>query len=505
MLLLLLVAALLLGATSEARAGEGASPLLLTTSASEALLDRGRTALLAFRLAEADSLFRLLSARPDGVAAGRLYRATAALWRALARDEAAAFERFRERLAEAEQTVAGLPPSAARAYLEGELSLLEGMAAAKEGHHVRAAWALRSAYLRYGRALEADADQVDAYRGLGLLHLAIGTLPASYRALLRILGFEGSVEEGLAELRLAADSSRHGREEATMWYAAAQALLDFDERSAIDAASRLYERDSESHLYAYLYGFLLLEGRRADGAEAVLRRAAALGARPGYVAIAYVEAYLGDALFLQNRFGEAERWYRSYLLRHTGPALKAQTTFRLGLALELQGRREEALPYYRRVAAARSLDADEVAVRQAEARLAAPLAPPERRLLLAQNAFDAGAYDRAEGSLRDLLEDSTLAPLARTEASYRLGRVLHVTGRYGEALRWYRAAASRPVDPRAKWSPWSQLYIAEILASRGDRAGAREAYRKALAFRTPFDYHQGLEQRAKAALERLGS
>jgi len=39
------------------------------------------------------------------------------------------------------------------------------------------------------------------------MHLVIGSIPRSFRWILSILGYQGSVEQGLEELRLAAERS----------------------------------------------------------------------------------------------------------------------------------------------------------------------------------------------------------------------------------------------------------------------------------------------------------
>jgi tetratricopeptide (TPR) repeat protein len=91
----------------------------------------------------------------------------------------------------------------------------------------------------------------------------------------------------------------------------------------------------------------------------------------------------------------------------------------------------------------------------------------------------------------------------RAEAAYRSGRSYHALGENREAARHYRLAADNPGDTSARWGPWSRFHLGEVLAADGDVDGARRMYRAVLADENEFDYHQALEQRARAALESL--
>jgi predicted negative regulator of RcsB-dependent stress response len=162
------------------------------------------------------------------------------------------------------------------------------------------------------------------------------------------------------------------------------------------------------------------------------------------------------------------------------------------------------LPFYRNVQGDRTYDTDQAAFRAARKRLAAPLTTRERQLLLGRNAYEAGVYEQAEGVLRAVLGEAGAPADARAEAAFQLGRVFHAQGRLDEALQAYQYAVLHPVaEPTARWAPWSQFYTGEIFAQRGDTLRAVAAFEAVLAYDATFDYHEALEQQAKAALGRL--
>lgn len=490
---------LALGAAPGVQAAERG--MLLETAPSEALLVEGRRHLLSFRMAAAERTFRRLGARPDGAAAAAYHLAQAALLEALM--TGGAFDVFEARADTLRRVLDALPASPWRDYLAAEAQLQQAMASAKGGAYVRAAWAARAAYLGFSRLVRAEPGFEEAYKGLGLLHTSLGSLPRAYRSLLGILGFRGSVAGGLSELARAARRSRYNREEATVYHALTRLILYRTEQESVGALRDLHRAYPESPLFAHLYGFMLLSTRDAAAAERVLRPAVARADDPGYVYVHYLDYYYADALFKLGRFAEAEPYYRRYLARHEGPALKAAATLGLAEALELQGRRDDALAFYRQVESARGFDGDAAAQRRARRRLAAPMTPRQRQLRLGQNALDGGRYDAAVRLLTGVYDAPGADVEERAEAAYRLGRVHHAAGRPADALRAYGQAVALGRGLEGGWAPWGQYYAGELYAARGDRAAARSAFERARAYRGPFDYEQALEQSVKAALERL--
>ena len=478
--------------------------LLLGSDASEQLLEEGRAQMLDFRLYEAERTFRRLDRQPDGSAAARYYLASASFLKALVTDEQVYFEEFYERYDSLRLVLEDLPESRWKSYLLAEAYLQVTFVAVKNERYFRSALAGRKAYALFRDLIADDAAFYEPYKGMGLMHLFIGTMTKGQRRLLKILGYGGTIQQGLRELERSAVHSRLNQDEASIYLALADVTLNNSASGGVEILARLHRTHPESAFLAYFYGFALLSNRRAAEAERLLRKAVEAGTTADYFFIDYAEFYLAEALFRQNRFAEAEPFYRHYLTRHRGEALKALALYELGLTLEMQGRRTEALPLYRQIRGDRLYDTDRWAYRAAQKREAAPLTSRERQLVLGRNAYDAGAYDHAITVLQAVFDDAGATPAERAEASYRLGRVFHARGRLDDALRAYHYAVAQPLDdPMARWAPWSQFYTAEIYAQRGETARALAAFEAVLAYDEPFDYHESLEQQAKAALGRL--
>lgn len=500
---ILLVVLWLAAPAAAGRAASDPGPMLVETPRGVSLLEQGRAHMLALRLDAAEQVFYALAAQPAAEPAARFHLAKIALWRGMILEQEPLYARFFERSDSLLAVLDQVPESAWRTHFRAEAELHRAIVHGKKAEYARAALALRQAYNHFERNVEQHPAFFESYVGMGLCHIVVGAVPKSFRWVLNLMGFGGTVAEGMREMKTAAEKSRYYREEAAVFFAFTDQVINESKEDGITYLATLHAQHPESPIVSYVYGLGLLNERRAEDAERVLRRAEAQLDVPGTHVMPYVTFYLADALFIQNDFEASARHFQRFLRTFPGQALVAQANLHAGLALEMSGRRDEALPYYERIRVRDDYDSDAAARREAEDRLAAPLTDDERTLLLGRNAFDGGRYREAIATLQPVLGDQRASPVERAEAAYRSGRAYHLLDEYREALRHYRFAVSRPGDPLAKWGPWSQFYVGEVHEAEGDHAAARAAYERALAYDQPFAYHKSLEQRAKAALSRL--
>jgi tetratricopeptide (TPR) repeat protein len=478
-------------------------PMLVRSADGLALLERGRSQMIAFRLAEAERTFERLARVDAQSPAAAHHLAKIAWWRAITMEQdelySAFFERSDALMAQLDAMEAGPWANLFR----GEAELHRATIYGKQEDLRRAALALRRGYLSFRRNARDYPEFYESSWGMGICHAAVGSVPRAYRWLLRLFGFRGTVPEGMQAIALSMERSQFYRDEAAVFYGVLDEAVNESREGGLRHLRAVYERHPESPAALYLLGFSLLSERRAEEAERALLRADRAVARPGVYPIPYVDYYLGVALFRQNRFAEAAGRFERFLDRFPGRAHRAQAALHAGLSHEMLGERGAAVRHYRAVTARTDYDSDESARREAELRLAGPMSRRQRDLLLGRNAYDGGRYLEAVRYVQGVLSDRTAAAVERAEAAYRSGRAYQALEEWEEALRHFQFAVAHPGDPLAKWGPWSQFYIGEVYLARGDRAEARQAYLRALAYDQRFEYHKGLEQRTRAALAQL--
>ena len=452
---------------------------------------------LAFRLDQARSGFRQLAAVEPGPAAVYGLESTA-LWRALMTETDDDFDRFyvlNDSLASVTDRL-GEAPGARLVAAMGKLH--RALAFGRQERYARAGNAFRDACGLFRTLEGADADY-----GRGVCEVAAGAVPRQYKFLARLFGFRGSVAGGLARLDAASQAGGAMEVDATVAFAVSDATLNERRAGSVDRLVALADAHADSPLLGYLAGYHLLLDRRAAEAETALRRSADLLTADGVVDVPFVQAYLGFALFRQQRFAEAATVLDGYTRAFRGRSLVAQATLDAGIAYEMAGDRAQAERLYRRVRASRDYDSDQSAAREAARRLASPLSASDRALVRGGSAYDAGDYADAVQLLQPVVTDASLSEVARAEAAYRTARAYQAQERWDDALRHFQLAMDRPGDPLAKWGPWSVYHAGEVWEAKGDRDQAAAQYRQALENETEFDYHKALEQRTRAALERI--
>lgn len=507
----LVLAALLIGSAAHAQATSDAPALSpqtrqalgITTEAGAELYAAGRAATLAFRLDEAVPVFERLGAVEPTSPASAYGLETAALFRALMTEADDDFDRFYA-LNDSLLSVAEiLPPTPATALAGAEAKLHRALAMGRQERYARAGSAFKDACGRF-RDLAGSADPLpDAQFGVGVCEVAAGSVPRKYRWLARLFGFTGSVASGMERLAVAAEADGATVIESVTALAISDATLNERRAGSVDVLAALARSIPDSPLLAYLEGYHLLLDRRAEEAVVALRRAEASLAQEGVQPVPFVDAHLGLALFRLNRFEEAVPLLEGFARTFRGKGLVAQSYLHAGLAYEMLGDRRRAESLYRRVRASRDYDSDLAAEREAKRRLDAPLSGADRLLLLGETAYDSGRYELAISRLQPVVTDASLEPAQRAEAAYRTGRAYQALENTSEALRHFQLAIDRPGDPLARWGPWSIYHTGEVYEAEGDIAEARRAYERVLDNEDEFDYHKALEQRTRAALERL--
>lgn len=477
-------------------------PMLLETEESVALLEAGHDHLIDFRLSAAEETFRELASRSDGKAASYHYLSLIALMKGLMADEERYFEQYIDRADTLSTALQRRPNSEWKRLLEASRRLGRTLALGKQERYLRAAWNARSAYNRFEALVEDEPEFSEAYLGMGLLHIAVASLPSTFQYVLNALGFSGSVEEGMEELKFAASESRYHREFAEMSIAIFDITFNMKVDDGTRRLGRLYEERTDSPLVGLLYSYALYNNKQGEEAYQVVEHAIDRSSgEPFY--IDYLDYYMAQTYFIQNEFERAEAWFEQYVDRHAGPALKDVSHYHLGLAREMQGDRRGALSAYEQVEARRDFDEDLVSRRWAEIRKDQPLNEQGRAVLRGENAFRWGDHNRAEQILRGVFEDQEATEAQRVHAAYTIGRLHHVQGNYTEAFPAYQFAIERVGDEDAMWAPWSRLYIGHMREQQGRYDEAVAAYEEANSIEGSYDYYQSLEQHVRFALERL--
>lgn len=499
MALVLLVWVLIAATAASARDGDD-HPMLLPSSAMVEELITVRGLIFDLRLEEAEDRLEQIERR-GGASAALHHKSLISLLRGMLTDRDEHLDRFFERSDALKRVLRAEPDGPWKLYLIAENELNRALAHTRANRQMRAALAGRSAHDAYRTLHRQYPDFEEAYKGSGVIDLAIGTLPRGYQSVLRLIGFDGGVESGLAKLQRAAYRSEFSREEAGIFLALLMAQVERSSDEPVRVLASLRDKHPESPLLAYLHGYMLLHYRQSRQAIEVLE--SVVRVRDRSISIPYAHFYLGQLHLARDDYDRAIDAFETYLEAYDGPSLRAQSLVGMGIAHELSGRRGEAVSFYRSVDATRGYDGDLSARREADLRLEAPFNETTRTLVLARNAFDSGRCERAMSLLSPLVASNDLSAAHRAEAAYRMGRSYDCLDRHEEALAWYAQGALNVQFVEGRWAPWGHFYRAEIFSRQGDTERARAEYETAGSFNHAFDFRDALQQSVRAALDRL--
>lgn len=128
---------------------------------------------------------------------------------------------------------------------------------------------------------------------------------------------------------------------------------------------------------------------------------------------------------------------------------------------------------------------------------------PDRELLMARLAFDGGYYQTALRIVQ-AIPSARLDDEQRVERSYRLARIQQAIGQYDAAMSGYRNTILQGRTSHSHFAANSALQMGVLFEGRSQIDSARTYYQLCLSL-PDHGYKNSLDQKAKAALQRIGA
>lgn len=409
-----------------------------------------------------------------------------------------AYEDQQESIDEAIERLEDLPDTEPyRNLFLGEIYTAQAILNGKFKNVLTAAWQFYKAYGFLTENHRAFPDFKPTYIPLGVLYAGIGSLPEEYRSMASLLGFEGSVAQGMLMLRRAyTDISGNPELQFYRPYAGfVYSYVDYQLGAdpSLSPEKLGLEVESSSFLIYLQALYEVQQGKPAKAAQW-------LESRPQgdqYLKFNYLY-YLHGKILLGLNPAKAKRQLETYLQRNgSDPYVKSAYRY-LSWYYLLEGRKDKAAEMRNMVYRHGSLNtgADRQAMQENQHPLNAVLI--ESRIL-----FDAARY----GQALDILQENEQSrccgsPREEVEYFYRMGRIYESLEKPGEA-----ATAFEKVMTVENASPSyalgnSALQLGLLYEQRADAEKARNWYKRSLRI-SKYPFYEGVHQKAKAGLSRL--
>ncbi len=382
-------------------------------------------------------------------------------------------------------------------YALAEVRLQIALSKLLQGNKLGAAWDLRQAYLQYSANARQYPDFLPNRKTLGALQVLIGSVPDSYRVLLNIIGMQGSIETGMANLKAAATRDNPFREEAQLLQILLLHLVDPEaDEVAGNSMLQLSRQHPDNLLYTFAAMHVLKKTKKSEVALQVYQR------RPhqaGYLSFPYLHHMAADLYLYKVDFNNSIKSNQLFLSQHKGENYLKAANYKLYLAYWLGGHAHQAEKHLTQIGLAGRTEMEEDAY---AARFAKEQVKPNRYLMLARLQSDGGYYPEALGMLNQMPMKPDTAPTERAEYYYRKARIYHGMNKLQQAKQHYEQAIEASRLTTLYFAPYSALQLGYIYQDEQKPELARHWFSRALAYKG-HDYKNSIDGKAKLALQTL--
>ncbi len=377
-----------------------------------------------------------------------------------------------------------------------EMSLGRAGIHGKFKRNIKAAWGFYRAYNLLDDNLKEFPDFIPTLIPYGVLQTAVGSLPSDYKSVASLFGFKGNIEEGLKMIRKAyyyslADPKLKFHQD---YFGFVYSYVNYELKTEEQASLNTLGLDvKSSSFFIYLEAQQKLRAGDARGALELLQE------RPqgqNHLTIPFFDYYTGKVALMVKP--EVAKQSLLKFLKESRDAEHRKSAYRyMAWYHLLKGQKSDAEQYRKKI-----LNEKETLTASDKQALAEAKRGFNLFLIKARLDFDAGRYSKLVKVLKpEEIDQYCKLAWEKQEFYYRRGRALQELGLIDQAVLMYRKAVAIK-EPVTFSLANSTLQLANIFEQKGNWTRSRKHFEAALALEK-YPFHEGIQQKAKAGLERL--
>lgn len=381
--------------------------------------------------------------------------------------------------------------------LLAEMALGRAGAHGKFKHNVKAAWGFYRAYNLLSENLEAFPNFIPTLIPFGVLQTAVGSLPSDYKSMASLFGFNGDIQEGLKMIRKAyyyslADPNLKPHQD---YFGYVYAYVNFELKTEEQVSLNTLGVNVASSSF-FLYLEAQQELRNGDAAEALKLLQSRPGG-PGYLEIPFFDYYTGKIALLVNPEEAKNRLTK--FIDESRDSENRKSAYRYLAWYHLLKDEEQSAEIYRQ----KVLSNDEESLTGSDKQAVDEAGRGFNIFLIkARLDFDAGRYAKVVEVLKPAqINEHCIRDWEKQEFYYRRGRALQELGLVEQAIPAFLKAMDYKAESTFSLAN-STLQLAILFEERGNWSKARSYFEAALALED-YPFHEGIQQKAKAGLQRL--
>jgi hypothetical protein len=385
-------------------------------------------------------------------------------------------------------------------FTQAEVNLQWAAMEIKFGEYLNAIFEIRKAFKLLADNQKRFPEFKPNKKSLGVLYALLGSVPDKYKWGVNLLGMEGNVEKGIGYLKELVDYGKKNDfiylEETITYYA----FLLFHLQNESEEAWKLLTENGfpkkDNLMTVYTCAHIGVYGKHNEEALKILNDKPS--GQP-FAAFPFLN-YLTGLAKLNKLDTDADYYFKQFIASYKGENHIKSSFQKIAWTCLLKG---DTVNYFHFINKADNLgasmvDADKQAKKEAESNRM-----PNKNLLRARLLFDGGYYQRAADEMNKLSENFFSNAEEQTEYLYRFARIYDEWDRKDSALILYSTAIARGKDLPRYFAANSAFESGKIYEAKGDKEKAKYYYNLCMSFEN-HEYKNGLDQKAKAGISRLG-
>lgn len=390
-------------------------------------------------------------------------------------------------------------------YSLAQVYLQWAVARTKFKEYVSATFEINKAYRLLEKNQELHPGFVQNGINLGLLHTMIGTIPDNYSWAKKMVGIEGTIEQGVNEIlkvlnvALTNDDYAHYKAECLFYLSFIQINLMTSNAKTFEYLN-IIESDTENlknPVAVYALSRIYMSGGMNDRAIELLTH------RPKgkqYYNFYYLD-YLAGLAKLHRLDKDADDYFLKYIKHFKGANYIKDAYQKIAWHYYAHGDSKKYQEYLSKVLENGNtiVDADKQAERAAEKGDI-----PNYHLLRARLLFDGGYFLQAITELTSSTTQYLETQRDSLEYHYRIGRIYHEWGKTDVSISYYEKTIQQGAESEYYFAANSALKLGNIYEDKGDLKKAEYFYERAQSMENK-EYRNSINQKAKAGINRIES
>ncbi len=334
----------------------------------------------------------------------------------------------------------------------------------------------------------------------GLLNALIGVIPGKYGWGLRLFGMDGDLVYGMGLLKELSNENYRFQQETRILYSFLLLYLESKPNKGYAILKEGNEPELGNKFSYYAMATMALYSKQNKQADSLLNFSLNnLTEEDGYAAFPYLN-YLAGVVKLQQLNPEAKRHFDAFLSVQKGKNNIKSTYQKLAWFSLLNDDKEAYDQYIAKVNTEGQsvIDADVQAQKEHDKEQV-----PAKDLLKARLLFDGGYFERALQILNASAYNGNGDVALQLETIYRKARVYDEMGDKEKAVESYLKTVELGSDEKFYFAANAALHLGYLYEDRGELETAAMHFKQALEMKD-HEYKNSIDQKAKAALQRIG-